>query len=103
MVERGPGGGLVLVERRRPEELAGQGGGGVERVASAVVPPKAGPHERADAHREARDAGPGASSSSHEATARGLPHRRRPPRRVRRQRAAQIGRASCRERVYVLV
>jgi hypothetical protein len=72
------------VERRRPE-LAGQGGG-VRRVAmaSAVVPPRGGPNERADAHREARHAGPGAPSHSKRATAGRLPHRRRPPRRVRR-------------------
>jgi hypothetical protein len=61
--ERGVGG--EPVERRRAK-LAGEGGG-VRRRASA-----AGSHQRADAHREARDAGSGARQ---EATAGAFPQR----------------------------
>lgn len=77
MVERGE-----PVVGRRPE-LSGHGGD-VWRIHPPVVPGRAGPHERADAHR---DTGPGASV---EAAAGSFPHRRRgrPPRRIRRQGAA---------------
>jgi hypothetical protein len=67
---RGAGG--EPVKRRRVKLTAD--GGGVRRRVSAVVPPRAGPHERADAHREPRHAGSGARQ---EATAGAIPQRRR--------------------------
>jgi hypothetical protein len=79
MVERGAG--RERVEWRRAE-IAGDDR--VRRVAATEVPRHAGPHERADAHREPRDTGPG-RSQSRAAAARGFPHRRRrrQPQRLR--------------------
>jgi len=68
--ERGAGG--ERVERRRTE-LAGDG---VRWVAPAEVPAQPWPDERADAHREPRDAGPRAPEPQ-AATARSLAQRRR--------------------------